>query len=60
VLLTGVTGYLGSHVGKYLMEQCTEYDLRFSTRNAKKAGILKKTYPDPNIEWVEANLDNSE
>ena len=60
VLLTGVTGFLGSHVGKFLIDQCPEYDLRCSTRNAKKAEILKTTYPDANIEWVEANLDDSE
>ena len=61
VLLTGITGFLGSHVGKLLVEQCSDtFKIRVSTRNASKAAILKKTFPQDHIEWVEADLQDEQ
>ena len=45
VLITGITGFLGSHVGKCLLEQCSDkFKIRASVRSMKKAQVFKKTY----------------
>jgi uncharacterized protein YbjT (DUF2867 family) len=43
ILITGITGYLGSHVGKLLLEKCPEFEIRASARNLKKVDVIKKT-----------------
>ena len=61
VMVTGITGYLGSWVGKYLLEQCPQFNVRAAVRNPAKAQDLKVTYGDElsqRLEFVEADLQN--
>jgi len=56
LLITGLTGYLGSWVGKYALEQCSnEFDIRASCRSLKKAEAFKECYGEElynKVEWV--------
>lgn len=64
ILITGITGYIGSHVGQTFLEQCVpEFSIRASVRslaNKKKLEPLEKEFGDKfsHIEWVEAELTN--
>ena len=63
VLLTGVTGYLGSHVGQQFLKNCPNFTLKCSMRNVKKAEVFRDTFGEEaynSIEWVQADLDNPE
>ena len=64
LLITGITGFLGSWVGKYALEQVSErYKIRAAVRNPRKAEVFKDTYGEENfnkIEWCEAELTNEE
>lgn len=62
--LTGVTGYLGSAIGKALLSR-GEYFLRGSVRslaNPEKIDSIKTAYKDfeGNYELIEADLTNKE
>ena len=59
VLLTGVTGFLGSHVCKQLLQK-TNFAIRCSVRSQAKADVLKRTFKEDyeRIEWVDADLTN--
>ncbi len=47
VLITGITGYVGSHLGKQLLEGYSDkFKLRVVVRNVKKLEPLKKAYGD--------------
>ena len=47
VLITGITGYVGSHVGKQLLEGYSDrFKLRVTVRNVKKLEPLRKEYGD--------------
>lgn len=60
VLITGITGYVGSHLGLQLLDQCgSRFKLRATVRNPKKLEGLKKAYGEEKfskIEFVEADL----
>jgi dihydroflavonol-4-reductase len=67
VLITGITGYLGSHVGKVMIDKAGDkYQIRASVRslaNKNKLEPLKKAFGEDNfnnIEFVEADLSNGE
>ncbi len=47
VLITGITGYVGSHLGKQLLKGYSDkFKLRVVVRNVKKLEPLKKAYGD--------------
>ena len=65
VLITGITGYVGSWVGKYFLDNAKDrFKIRGMVRDLKKKDKLtplRKAYGDDNyndIEFVEANLTN--
>lgn len=62
VLITGVTGFLGSHVCQQVLKDCPDLKIRCSQRSNAKAEVLKKTFHDDfeRIEWVEADLTNQQ
>jgi len=63
VFVTGITGLVGSWVGKLLLEQCHDrFNIRASVRslaNQAKLNTLKAAYGETgfnSIEFVEADL----
>lgn len=64
LLITGITGFLGSWVGKYAIEQVSDrFEIRAAVRNPAKAEVFRETYGEDNfnkIEWFEAELTNDE
>mmetsp|Transcript_19477 Transcript_19477/g.18599 ORF Transcript_19477/g.18599 Transcript_19477/m.18599 type:complete len:133 (+) Transcript_19477:1-399(+) len=65
ILITGITGYVGAHVGQVILEETKgEYDIRATVRslkNTKKTDALKESYGEDlfnQIEFVEADLNN--
>jgi len=60
VLITGITGYVGSHFGLQLLDQFGDrFKIRATVRNPKKLDSLKKAYGEDKyskIEFVEADL----
>ena len=62
LLITGITGFLGSWVGKYALEQVSAtFKIRATARNLDKAKSFKESYGSDlydKIEWVKADLDN--
>jgi nucleoside-diphosphate-sugar epimerase len=64
VLITGITGYVGSHLGKQLLEGYSDkFILRVAVRNVKKLEPLKKEYGEELFSKLEirvADLLNKE
>lgn len=66
VLITGITGFIGSWVGKEFLNSAKDkYKIRASVRslaNQKKLDPLRKEYGEDfnQIEFVEADLTNKE
>ena len=62
VLITGITGYVGCHVGKLLIEKCQEFEIRASARNMKKVETIKSTLGQDSerIKWVQADLNDED
>lgn len=63
-MITGITGYVGSHLGKQLLEGYSDkFILRVAVRNVKKLEPLKKEYGEELFSKLEirvADLLNKE
>ncbi|CDW80432.1 nad-dependent epimerase dehydratase [Stylonychia lemnae] len=64
ILITGITGFIGSWIGKVFSENALgEFRIRASVRSIKKTEVLRKEYGDElfnQLEFVEADLNNKE
>ena len=60
--MTGITGYIGAHVGKNLLETLPALKLKATYRSKEKLEDLRLAYGEDmynRIEFVEADLQNS-
>ena len=57
VLITGITGYVGSHLGKQLLEGYSDrFNFRVTVRNPKKLEPLKKEYGDALFSKIDVRI----
>ena len=61
VLITGATGYLGSHIASIINKYHKKsYVIRMITSNAENIDKFKSSFPVHDFEWVEADLSDGE
>lgn len=62
ILITGLTGYIGSWIGRLLLDQHgTAYKIRATVRSAARIDTLREAFSEAELagmEFVEANLND--